>query len=83
MSYPVSIKGVLLIGGEVVVLFEVIPSKHVFIVTYGCRLRRQFEPALSTEHTAFGVHALDALDALPLPPGYKRSIQSWSKHAGS
>ena len=64
-------------------LFEVIPSKHVFIVTYGCRLQGQFNPALSAEHEAFGLHALDALDRMALPAGYKRSIQSWSKHAGS
>ena len=129
MAYPVSIKGVLLIGGKVILVkndrdewelpggrmdpgetheqtlvrefreelsidveplglvdsyeFEVIPSKHVFIVTYGCRLRGQFEPTLSIEHTEFGLHALDALDRLALPAGFKRSIQSWSKHAES
>lgn len=64
-------------------LFEVVPSKQVFIVTYGCRLQGKFEPTLSVEHTAFGLHALDALDRLPLPAGYKRSIQSWSAHADS
>ena len=129
MTYPVSIKGVLLIGGKVVLvrndrgewelpggrleagetpeqalarefeeelsirvepvgaidsyLFEVIPSKHVFIVTYGCRLLGRFSPALSAEHTEFGLHGLDTLDRLSLPPGYKRSIQSWSTHAKS
>ena len=64
-------------------LFEVIPSKHVFIVTYGCRLRGQFKPALSPEHVEFGLHALAGLERLPLPAGYRRSIQSWSKHAES
>jgi mutator protein MutT len=58
--------------------FEVIPSKHVHIVTYGCRLRGAFEPALSAEHTAFGLHALDELELIPLPAGYARSIRSWS-----
>ena len=127
MTYPVSIKGVLLVGGKVVLvrndrgewelpggrldagetpeqalgrefeeelsiqaepigiidsyLFEVIPSKHVFIVTYGCRLLGQFDPVLSAEHTEFGLHALAELGRIPLPAGYVRSIQSWSKHA--
>lgn len=129
MTYPVSVKGVLLIGGKVVLVkndrdewelpggrmdpgethertlvrefreelsievellsfvdsyeCEVIPSRHVQIVTYGCRLQGQFEPTLSIEHTEFGLHALDTLDRLALPAGFKRSIQSWSKHAES
>ncbi len=125
--HPVSIKGVLFVGGKVVLLrndrnewelpggrldtgetpeqtlvrefeeelavqveplgivdsylFEVIPSKSVFIVTYGCRLRGEFKPALSAEHTEFGLHALGDLERLPLPDGYRRSIQTWSMHA--
>lgn len=63
--------------------FEVIPSKNVFIVTYGCRLRGEFRPVLSTEHTEFGLHALTNLGHIPLPAGYLRSIHSWSKHAQS
>lgn len=63
--------------------FEVIPTKQIQIVTYGCRLRGPFEPVLSTEHSAFGLHALGELGRLPLPPGYKRSIESWSTHARS
>lgn len=58
--------------------FEVIPSRHVHIVTYGCRLRGAFKPALSAEHTAFGLHALDDLGRIPLPAGYARSIRLWS-----
>ena len=129
MAYPVSIKGVLLIGGKVVLVkndrdewelpggrmdpgethaqtlvrefreelaidveplefvddydFEVIPSRHVHVVTYGCRLRGAFKLALSAEHTAFGLHALDDLERIPLPAGYARSIRSWSAHARS
>jgi mutator protein MutT len=62
--------------------FEVIPSMHVHIVTYGCRLRGAFKPALSAEHTAFGLHALTDLDRIPLPAGYARSIRSWSTLGG-
>lgn len=32
-------------------LFEVIPDRHVFIVTYGCTLIGEFHPKISDEHT--------------------------------
>jgi 8-oxo-dGTP pyrophosphatase MutT (NUDIX family) len=63
-------------------LFEVIPARNIFVVTYGCRLRGAFNPALSAEHTALGLHALTDLDRIPLPAGYARSIRSWSTHGG-
>ena len=127
MTFPVSIKGVLLIDGKAVLvrndrvewelpggrleigetpeealerefaeelavkvealrlidsyLFEVIPGLHVFIVTYGCRLRNGFAPALSEEHSEFGLYAPEELDRIPLPAGYARSIKSWSTDA--
>src|SRR5262249_62287183 len=62
-------------------LFEVIPGKHVFIVTYGCRLRDGFAPSLSDEHSAFGLYAPDQLVAIKLPPGYARSVRAWSANA--
>ena len=62
-------------------VFEVIPSRFVSILTYGCRLRGAFRPALSDEHNAFGLHALGELERIPLPAGYARSIRSWSAHA--
>jgi 8-oxo-dGTP pyrophosphatase MutT (NUDIX family) len=129
MTYPVSIKGVLLVDAKVVLvrndrdewelpggrlengetpeqalvrefgeelalqieplsiidsyLFEVIPSKNVFIVTYGCRLRGPFKPAVSGEHTAFGLYPLAELERILLPAGYARSIKLWSAHAKS
>lgn len=64
-------------------VFEVIPSERVFIVTYGCRLRGEFAPVVSEEHTEFGLHALADLARIPLPAGYVRSIQTWSRHAES
>jgi ADP-ribose pyrophosphatase YjhB (NUDIX family) len=62
-------------------LFEVLPGKHVFIVTYGCRLRDGFAPALSDEHSAFGLYAPEELERIKLPEGYARSVRSWSIHA--
>ena len=127
MSFPVSIKGVLLVGGKAVLvrndqvewelpggrleigetpeqalerefeeelavkvearqlidsyLFEVIPGKHVFIVTYGCRLRGGFAPTVSEEHSAVGLYAPEELERIKLPPGYARSVRAWSEHA--
>jgi 8-oxo-dGTP pyrophosphatase MutT (NUDIX family) len=62
-------------------VFEVIPSKFVTIVTYGCRLRGEFAPRVSEEHVEYGLHAIEDLERIPLPAGYARSIRSWSEHA--
>ena len=62
-------------------MFEVVPSEHVFIVTYGCRLLGSFKPVLSHEHTECSLHALGNLSRIPLPAGYARSIKSWSERA--
>jgi 8-oxo-dGTP pyrophosphatase MutT (NUDIX family) len=57
-------------------LFEVIPNKHVFIVTYACTLNGQFKPSISHEHTALGLFAPDALPP-NLPMAYRASIRMW------
>jgi len=62
-------------------VFEVVPTKFVSIVTYGCRLLGEFRPVVSDEHDAVGLHALEDLERIPLPAGYARSIKSWSSHA--
>jgi 8-oxo-dGTP pyrophosphatase MutT (NUDIX family) len=124
MSHPVSIKGVLLVNGGVLLvknprrewelpggcadagedhaqtllrefreelsvevaiaapidsyLFEVIPGRHVFIVTYGCRLAGEFGPQLSNEHTAHCLWPVERLSELNLPRGYRGSIEKWA-----
>ena len=124
MSYPTSIKGVLLVDGHVLLvknsrlewelpggrrdpgendsetllrefaeelslevviadpidsyLFEVIPGRSVFIVTYGCRLAGKFSPELSDEHTEHCLRPIERLSELNLPPGYRRSIEKWA-----
>ena len=62
-------------------LFEVIPGRQVSIVTYGCRLVGEFAPAVSEEHSEFGLHAPADLGRIALPAGYVRSINAWSAHA--
>lgn len=59
-------------------LFEVIPGRHVFIVTYGCRLAGEFNPQLSNEHTSHCVWPVERLSDLNLPHGYRRSIEKWA-----
>ncbi|HYD78536.1 MAG TPA: NUDIX domain-containing protein [Paucimonas sp.] len=54
-------------------LFDVVPGKRVFIVTYRCALAGEFAPAISHEHKRMGLFAAHALPA-NLPPGYRRSI---------
>jgi 8-oxo-dGTP pyrophosphatase MutT (NUDIX family) len=59
-------------------LFEVIPGRHVFIVTYGCTLAGEFGPKLSDEHTAHCLWPVDRLSEVNLPSGYRRSIEKWA-----
>jgi hypothetical protein len=59
-------------------LFEVIPGRHVFIVTYGCTLVGEFRPSISGEHIDHCLWPVERLAELNLPFGYKRSIEAWA-----
>ncbi len=59
-------------------LFEVIPGRRVFIITYGCRLAGDFKPAISHEHTEHCLWPIERLSELNLPPGYRRSVEKWA-----
>jgi len=59
-------------------LLEVIPGRHVFIVTYGCTLVGAFRPAISEEHTEHWLWPVSRLSELRLPVGYRRSIEKWA-----
>ncbi len=124
MPHPISIKGVLLVDGQVLLvknsrdewelpggrvdageehaqtlarefaeelsievalsapidsyLFEVVPGRHVFIVTYGCTLMGSFLPVISHEHTEHCLWPVERLSELKLPAGYRRSIEKWA-----
>ncbi|WP_342118214.1 NUDIX hydrolase [Pseudoduganella sp. OTU4001] len=58
-------------------LFEVVPGKRVFIVTYACVLQGGFVPVLSHEHKEIGLFAHNALPDR-LPQGYRASIAAWA-----
>ena len=58
-------------------LFEVVPNKHVFVVTYACTLNGQFNPSISHEHKSVGLFNPEALPS-NLPIGYRSSIDAWN-----
>ncbi|MEM6399508.1 MAG: NUDIX hydrolase [Cyanobacteria bacterium P01_D01_bin.116] len=60
-------------------IFEVIPGKHVFIVTYGCELKGKFSPKVSHEHQEIGLHPIQDLRNINIPLGYARSISNWTR----
>jgi 8-oxo-dGTP pyrophosphatase MutT (NUDIX family) len=59
-------------------LFEVIPGRHVFIITYGCTLAGEFKPEISGEHTEHCLWPVGRLSEVNLPSGYRRSIEKWA-----
>ncbi|WP_460480841.1 NUDIX domain-containing protein [Comamonas humi] len=58
-------------------LFEVIPSKHVFVVNYGCVLKEPLLPKLSYEHLNIQAFPVEDLPS-NLPLGYQSSIKAWA-----
>ena len=59
-------------------LFEVIPERHVFIITYGCTLAGEFKPETSHEHIEHCLWPVERLSELNLPLEYRRSIEKWA-----
>ncbi len=59
-------------------LFEVIPGRHVLIVTYGCTLSGEFKPEASDEHIAHCLWDVERLSEINLPSGYRRSVKKWA-----
>ncbi|NYH54033.1 mutator protein MutT [Nocardiopsis arvandica] len=52
-------------------------DRHVFIVTYGCRVASQTPVVVSSEHKEAGLFTEDEVPSLPMPGGYKRSVLDW------
>ena len=59
-------------------LYEVLPARYVVIVTYGVERAGVEALRLSAEHRRLGTFALDELDGLPMPEGYRRSVRAWA-----
>jgi 8-oxo-dGTP pyrophosphatase MutT (NUDIX family) len=62
--------------------YPVLPQREVLIVTFGVQPLPQAELRLSHEHKALGRFPIDAIAALPMPAGYRRSIQDWAARIG-
>jgi 8-oxo-dGTP pyrophosphatase MutT (NUDIX family) len=56
-------------------LFEVIPGRQVFIITYACELIGEFQPVISAEHGEYCLWPVKRLSELNLPEMYRRSIE--------
>jgi 8-oxo-dGTP pyrophosphatase MutT (NUDIX family)/GNAT superfamily N-acetyltransferase len=63
-------------------VYRVDPPREVLIVTYGVRRAGPGELRPSPEHRRFGLFALEELDGLPMPDGYRRSIRAWAARCG-
>lgn len=60
--------------------YEVLPARHVAIVTYRVTRAEMGELRISDEHRRLGWFALGELDTLNLPDGYRRSIRAAASH---
>ncbi|HEY0152037.1 MAG TPA: NUDIX domain-containing protein [Longimicrobium sp.] len=58
-------------------LYEVLPGEEVLIVTYGCYPAPFAALTHSAEHKEVGAFAPEAVRSLPMPDGYKQSIERW------
>ena len=58
-------------------VFEVIPGRHVHIVTYGCSTG-DFAPRISDEHSEHCLWPVERLSEINLPKGYRRSVERWA-----
>ncbi|RKS10264.1 mutator protein MutT [Nocardiopsis sp. Huas11] len=52
-------------------------DRHVFIVTYGCRVDSQASVVVSSEHKEAGLFTEAQVPDLSMPEGYKRSVLDW------
>ncbi|MEL6984405.1 MAG: NUDIX hydrolase [Actinomycetota bacterium] len=61
-------------------VYEPLPGREVLIVTYGCVPFDSVPSVIrSDEHLAVEFLAIDELDRLTIPEGYRASIRSWAK----
>ncbi|MFB6892043.1 NUDIX domain-containing protein [Kitasatospora sp. NPDC056327] len=62
-------------------MYEPVPGRKVFIVTYGCTgTDAHRPPVVSHEHKEAALFHRDEVPALLMPQGYKDSIARWYEH---
>ena len=64
-------------------LYNIRGQVEVLIVTYGCLCTAPGDIAISHEHKAVGLFALDEIEDLEMPEGYRRSIRTWAALRGT
>ena len=64
-------------------VYHIAAGVDVLIVTYGCYPAPFARLTHSPEHKAVGLFALQEVEALPMPEGYKKSIQAWARQQTS
>ena len=62
-------------------VYTIEPGVHVVILTYGCTELGENDAVLSDEHQRLAWFAIDELDSLDMPAGYKASIRRWASGA--
>jgi 8-oxo-dGTP pyrophosphatase MutT (NUDIX family) len=62
-------------------IYTIAPEVHVLILTFGCTETRENAAVLSGEHTHFEWFAIEDVDSLDMPGGYKASIGRWASEA--
>jgi 8-oxo-dGTP pyrophosphatase MutT (NUDIX family) len=58
-------------------VYAISEAVHVLVLAYGCTAGRLPRPLVSPEGKPVARVGPDALDAIPLPPGYRRAIAAW------
>ena len=60
-------------------VYHIAAGVDVLIVTYGCYPAPFTAVAHSPEHRAVGLFTVQEVQTLPMPEGYKKSIQAWAE----
>jgi 8-oxo-dGTP pyrophosphatase MutT (NUDIX family) len=61
-------------------VYEITPTRHVFIVSYGTSYTGNENLTLSNEHKQLGEFTYDAVPDLRMPEPYKSTIARWREH---
>ena len=64
-------------------VYEIAPGTRVLVLTYGCVERSERTALVSPEHTRLAWMAIDEIDRLQMPDGYKASIMRWAAVTGA
>ncbi len=61
-------------------VYHVLPTRDVFIVTYGCHTDATHAPVRSSEHSELGLFTEEEVSGLRMPDNYKQTVAAWFAH---